>query len=373
MNKEQAWGHLYDTVFLPGLAERIEELDSFFREHRGELVDSFVDSFRKLCKMALEQQQNEGKGPIGFLHCSWLRTSILEERFVCVVEAYSARWYSDPVECMAFYDVSWAYQGFASLKGLLEQKRKLYIDMLHPPDVERMVLQYGEYIAPFIASLIRFALPDVIKLPDYQQLMKVDKLHIRAGEYFDFSEDIYVWHKEPQDAEAIRKLLTEEGNQACMYESFAGISLSSDQCRGRDFRYTDFSGSRLPNWRFEACVLAGTRWHGAMLEGADFSHSLLADADFRGANLQRAIFRGASGAGRKEPLSRVPGLLDVQFSGADLSGADFTDALLDNADFEGANLCDAVFLEKDKGRYKLSEQQIQSIRWMPSLEEIGHG
>jgi hypothetical protein len=92
----------------------------------------------------------------------------------------------------------------------------------------------------------------------------------------------------------------------------------------------DFRGLEMGNyvntdeWRQSSC---GT-FRGAVLDGADFTGSFIC-ADFTGASLRNCVFRAC--------------VKTCVFDGADLRGADFTDAAIDAATFRSARLDGATF------------------------------
>ncbi|MFW5436758.1 pentapeptide repeat-containing protein [Paenibacillus apiarius] len=364
MNKEKARQHLYEHVFQPALAEQVSALEHFFRQHQERLAVEFAEPFRDICIRITAMQQRQEKAPIGFIHYSMLRTSVLEGTHTYLIEAYSDQWYWDTDECYARYDAGWALQGASSLIEILEERRKMYMGVLHPADAEHMVLQHIGYFTQFVTALMRMAMPQAVKLPEYRNVEKAERLRVRIGEFTDKSEDVYVEDRiQKKEREAIR-LLTQQKESVCAYETFAGIQLPHIVVEAIDLRYSDFSGSDLTAAVFRACTLIGTNWNGALLHRADFSYSLLCDADFRGCDLRAALFVHTDGQGMEAGLDRMPGLLGVRFAYADLEGADFTHARLYGADFQGANLRNAVFLLQDRERYRFSEGQIASICWV---------
>ncbi|PUA35551.1 pentapeptide repeat-containing protein [Paenibacillus elgii] len=366
MGKEEALLHLREHVLDPALTERISALDADFRQHKRQLAAGFVTSFRELCLKIKAMQERQEKAPIAFIHYSMLRTSIREGANTYLIEAYSDDWYWDTAYCDAAYDAGWAFQGIRPLLSVLDDSRKAYMNILHSADTERLVMQEIGYFDQFVTVLARWAIPEAVKLPEFQQIAKADRLQIRIGEFKDRSEPLYVEDRGQRDVQQIRRRLEQKQEADCSYESFRGLPLSLGHYDELDLRYSDFSGSDLTSCTFNGCVLIGTRWHGCRLRHTDFSYSQLCDADFRDCDLKGANFRMADGQGFADKLHRTPGLLGVNFANADLEGANFLHADLPEANFEGANLNQAVFAERDRERLRpwLSEAQIASIRWV---------
>lgn len=120
---------------------------------------------------------------------------------------------------------------------------------------------------------------------------------------------------------------------------------------GANLGFADLSRSRASGAHFGGSVLTGTRVAGADLSGADMSGADLTGFDPSGANLSGMKAPGArfstglesGGSPGGEGDERLT-IGDVDWRGADLSGATFTRADFRNVDFTGARLSKAVFL-----------------------------
>ncbi|MED4572984.1 pentapeptide repeat-containing protein [Brevibacillus agri] len=363
MKKEEALRHLYEHVCLPALEERVAALESFFLENKERLVEDFVQSIRQIAIKIKTMQEHGAMSAIGFLHYSLLRTAVLDGSNYYLIEAYTDKWYWEAVECFGSYDAGWAFQGIPSLLQLLDEQRKKYIGVLDTPDVERLILKELDFFAQFVTALVRLSIPEVVKLPEYQQLNKAQRFQIRVGEFKDISEPVYVEDRLPREEQEARRLLEQTKGSFCTHETFANMRLRQLKANEMDLRYTDFSRSDLGNSEFRHCVLIGTRWGGSSLANADFRHSLLCDADFRRSDLRGVHFSYADEQASDDRLYRQPGLLGIRFDEANLEGADFRHARLYKASFYGANLRQAMFLERDQDRFDLTEAQRKEIRW----------
>ena len=121
-------------------------------------------------------------------------------------------------------------------------------------------------------------------------------------------------------------------------------ALEGADMRGASFRHTDLTGIHLTRARLEGANFSGANMAGAVLTNADLRGANLADArldavrvhgaNFSGANLQRANLRMLeyvkrltfAGADARNAIFRHAFLGGVDFSDADLRGADFTRA-----------------------------------------------
>lgn len=366
MNREEALKEITTGILEPAMTEAISSLETEFHAQKEQLIEAFIGSFREMSLKIKAMQDKGNKAPIAYIHYSLLRSSILQQRYTYLVEAYSEEWYSDEAECLSLYDASWAFKSFVSLQQMLSQKLKMYFKLFHPGDGERVMLTYVPYYHQFIVAIARMAICQAMDLPEAQQIAKADTFRVRIGEFKDISEDIYVCHQKSGTLKSLRKLQRQAGQLA--YRAFTGITLHGQNLDNTEMRYADFRLSHLTECRIRGCVMIGTRWTGSTLCSTDFSYSLVSDADFRHCDLRGASFSHVSGKGFRDNLNCSPGLQGISFAHANLEGADFTGATLYNADFEGANLRGAVFPEEDVLKYNLNDQQLKSIIMVPREE-----
>jgi len=96
-------------------------------------------------------------------------------------------------------------------------------------------------------------------------------------------------------------------------KDFSGKVLIEEEFTNADLEAADFSNSDL-----RGAVFNGSNLAKANLRGANFSFGIAYIADFQGADLRDAIFEDAM-------------MLRSNFEGVDITGADFTNAVLDKA------------------------------------------
>lgn len=113
-----------------------------------------------------------------------------------------------------------------------------------------------------------------------------------------------------------------------------GIDLSGVQVDGDfsgfDLTQARFNSGRLTGARFVGAQLAGTSWRGATVAHVDFARAQATGADFTGARMRATTsFAGANLVGAKFfqlQLERHMADELIDFTGADLSGANFAEA-----------------------------------------------
>lgn len=365
MNKQAALHHFKEHHFTPLLDIQLDRLEAIFHRYQAQLISDFKESFRDLCIHILNMQQQGQKEPIGYIHYSFLRTQMLEQSYLYMVEAYSAEWYEDDSDCKLTYDASWAYGPMSTMLEALEQERKIYMGTITSVDVERLMLESAPLFHQFVNSLLRLGMAEVVQMPEYLAIHKADRVVIRTGEYKDISENLYVEDQEALLADHVREqLIHSSEEEPFVYENLKRLSLPHLQLMQKDLRYNDFNHSDLRESQFHTCILIGSSWQRANIEGASFQGCLLTDADFRYSNLKGVHFCGASGQPYREHGVRVPGLCGLHFEHSIMDGADFTNVhSFEHAYFEGASMQGTLVPRKYQQHWKLSEAQCQSIMW----------
>ncbi len=102
-----------------------------------------------------------------------------------------------------------------------------------------------------------------------------------------------------------------KGESELSGKDFSGQNLQATEFGNADLEATNFSNADL-----RGAVFSGSTMTGANLHGADFSYGLAYLVDFTGADLSDGVFVEAI-------------MLRSRFDDADVTGADFTDAVLD--------------------------------------------
>ncbi len=377
MVKEDVVQHFIENEVQIKTLESLLALEEYFQTHKDELVHDFVQSFREICRKIKAMQSRGEKGNIGHITYSMLRTEIMEGRPIYLIDASDSTWFFDLKECQAEYNAGWAFQYLDVLENEIEQISKTYMGAITKPDIERIKLGLADKYNQYVVSLARYAMPQVIALPEYMEIAKEEELEVRVGEYLDISEIIHKEDVTVKDAEEIKGWLEEKLEYEYVYEVFANLDLSHGNYEEIDLRYAHMKQSKLSRSNLRGCILLGTKFTDCHLQGANFSHSFICEADFSYNDLKGAIFYDAEGAqGLPDSASwEMPGFVPVRFEGADLERADFEDANLVGAifiganltatNFKGANLERAVFSREDMLKVDLDDKQRASIIWKP--------
>lgn len=356
--------------------EQLRALESYFQANRDRLARDCGECFRKFCGQIHRMQQQAGKAAIAYIQFSLLRTAVLEHRYHFSVEAYDRRWYLDRQECLAEYDVSWAFRFLQRLEAELEQGRRQYSGQITPADVEQVILaETGKYLR-YVIAVVRSALPEAVESREYQMLNREEQLEVRVGEYKDWSEVVYKEDRRSKDEQQVRKWLEAKLDYEYSYEVFRGLNLSGGNFQGIDLRYADLQQCCLVGSCLRDTVLVGVKLAGSNLEKADLSGAILYEADLKRCNLKNTSLHNVAGAvGLPESDEEWPGpgfqrvcfreadLTGADLSGADLRGADFRGACLEGVNFEQAQLAGALFDRSQQKLAGLIPEQIREIDW----------
>ena len=135
--------------------------------------------------------------------------------------------------------------------------------------------------------------------------------------------------------------------------NFQGASLEQAVFDDLDLCDANFAETQGSETSFAGCQLSGCNFDEATLDKVDFTGATLAKATFRRAELASARFAEATAAGIDCTEATMIGLHggdECNFQGAvfrrsDLTGSNFTGALLDTADFAYAKAPNALFTE----------------------------
>jgi hypothetical protein len=190
MNRLEALEHFHKTYVEDLLDQKLHKVECLYEQKKQELTTAFIQSFRRICLQVLHM--GEAKARIGYITYSMRRTYLVDRNYNYVIEAYDKDWFFDPQPCQETYDAGWAFSYLGELEDELNQLRKLYMNKIFQPDVERVTLQAAEQFHAYIVKLAKDAVPPrAVRLPEFKEMNREDSLEIRVGEYKGISEVVY--------------------------------------------------------------------------------------------------------------------------------------------------------------------------------------
>lgn len=191
MNKEELLEHFYQNYVLEKSIQKVNQLREYYEMNHEGLIAGFVDSFRKICIEVRTMQERKDKEPIGYITYSLLRTNLIRRNYEYVVGAFNDEWFYDTQECNSVYNVSWAYQFLEQFETELEEKRKLYLDKIVKPELEKLKLCEATEYHEIITELARVAMSEAVRLDEFHQIEKAEVFEVRVDDYKQISEVIY--------------------------------------------------------------------------------------------------------------------------------------------------------------------------------------
>ncbi|MFM9276551.1 pentapeptide repeat-containing protein [Paenibacillus jiagnxiensis] len=349
MYDEQALEHFKKSVVLPWHHAELLKMEQDYRRLREQWAAHFIEHFQQLCRRILDCQRAGGKGEIGYITYSLLRTGLMDGQPAYVAEAFDERWFFDRQPVQMGYDPTWAFDPIRGLEEQWESAARMYVGKIPRSLLGKLKLAEAVHFHSYVTELIRYAMPQAAQLPEFLALAKSPVFELRVGEYMDHSVTAYKEDKRGLNSTVVREWLGDRLEGEYAYQAIEGADLSGGDYPGLDFRYSAFRQCNLSFARLSFGMLAGTHWRSCLLEGTDFSFSALHGADFTGCGMPKAVFTGISGGLPTEAGTEwiMPGFRGICFAEADVSGADFRHADLRSADFRAANMRGADFREAD--------------------------
>jgi len=318
MKRSEALQHFKDNYVMKTREKKLNELKLYYETNKDALAKEMIGAFREICINARKLQLEGVKDKIAHIEFSLLRIRILEKRYSCLIDAFSGLYYLDNTECTLEYDVSWAFKYLDEFLEQLEQARKRYMNKILRPDIERIMLNEISHYNEYIVKLARYAIPQAVKLDEYNDLDRKEVVNIYVGDYRAANAIVYREDNRVKKSGKVKSWL--EGKYENAYESevLKDLDLSNGDYQDIDLSHCNFSRS--------------------ILSGSSFKNSLLIGAIFINANLD-----------------------GVKFENANLSYSDMRGAILKDVDFTRANLKEAIFFSKDIQSIALDDEQKKNV------------
>jgi hypothetical protein len=304
MKRFEAIQHFNENYVLKIRDKKLSELNLFYEANKSDLAKGMIDAFKNVCKKAGKLQQEGIKDNIAQVSFSLLRIRILEKRHSYLVEAYSDLYYLDKTDCTVEYDVTWAYKYLDEFMDELEQMRKLYMNKVLKPDIERIMFKEISFYNDYIVKLARDVIPVAVKLDEYNALKKEEVVDISVGEYKASGCTVLKEDRRVKNSGDIKSWLEGKYEYGYRSEILKELDLSTGDYEGIDLGYSDFTGSNLTGSSFKNAVLSGAilcntnledvNFESADLKCCDLRGAILKGANFSSANLKGAMFSGSS-------------------------------------------------------------------------------
>ncbi len=294
MKKSEALQHFNDNYVMKIRDKKLNELKLYYETNKDTLAKEMTEAFRKICNKVRKLQLDGSKNKIAHIEFSLLRIRILKKRYSYLIDAFSGLYYLDKTDCTSEYDVTWAFKYLEEFLEELEQSRKLYMNKILRPDLERIMLNEISHYNEYIVKLARHALPHAVKLDEYNDLDRKQVVNIYVGDYRASNALVYKEDNRIKNSGDIKSWL--EGKYENAYESeiLKELDLSCGDYGGIDLSHCNFSGSNLSESNLKNSILVGAIFNNTNLEGVKFENTNLSYSDMRGAILKNVDFTRAN-------------------------------------------------------------------------------
>jgi len=313
--------------------KQLEKLQQYMMENYDELAEQFTEVFKDHCQKVIIMQESGIKNVLACIQFSLMRYKLVNGIYEFRIDAYDENWYGDQIECVATYDVTSIFSFLSEFSNELIERRRKYMQRVTVCDVKRYVLEESDKYKLAVTELIRSALPQAIKLSEYESVKREDLFIITVGEFRDHSGIVHKEDQTEKDVEKVKKLLGTDKEDGHQYEIFDGIDLSDGQFSEVRWLYCSGVESVFINTKISNSLLMFCKFEQAIFESVDFSNSDLVSLDFTGTTLKNIDFTGTQ-------------MFQMNFEGAVLENIDFTKAdRIDGINLENATLINVILPE----------------------------
>lgn len=341
------------------------------------LVQSLLDGYIELYKKINSTE----KEPIHFINAELLRTGVYSREYDLMISAYKSEWFFDKSPVHVSLSVKELFKYLDEFEEEMKLRVKRYVGAISYVDVEVFKQEVLEKYLHFITHIAREAVNRSMEKEAFKSLKRNELLNFYAGEYkgkFSLIKSIDDRFKDEvkirEEFESLDK--NERPKKDSSHSDFKGLNLKDMDFRFYNLSYSSFRGLKIARSNLSGCSLCGCDFRESDLEEATIIHSLICDGNFQGANLKKAKFEKsigeiASPSFEKQYIMGLFGtnfqdanLAEADFSECDLMGSDFRGGIFNDTNFKDANLKGAKFDRLSRWSLKLSEDQVNSIKWV---------
>ncbi|OAB45499.1 hypothetical protein [Paenibacillus glacialis] len=176
-------------------------IDDAYKERQEQIDRSLCDAFNDLFVKASTLHEQGDKGKIRYIYCSYLRTSVMENKVVYRLDAYDSNWYLDPIECSITWNPSFMFDPLFKRMELLEDEKKLYARKITSMDIDEVKQMEGYKCHLLTKEFIKDKISSVMNECHFKQMADDSGLTVAVGEYRDESEIVFEYNGQGGDCE----------------------------------------------------------------------------------------------------------------------------------------------------------------------------
>lgn len=370
LSRDKALKEIKKTDLKKIRAEIFLSLEEAFQADKEELAGEFLRCLKRACENISVRQDKGTLGKVRFIVLTVLRTRIVQKNYRFPIMACGPLWWLDDSHCaVGEYDCSYIFWFYEKMKQRLEQERKKYIGKTVKQDVDSLMNDELRNFLYYIGRIVRYKIAEAVQTDYFARIKTDEEIQIHVGEYFDFSEVIYIQSRAADlldDAakQTLFERITQKKREKFWFADLRGAQLEQTDLVESDFRFADLGNSALKNADIRYSQLMGTVFNNCNLQKADLSYSVLCDASFKNADCRGAKFQKIIAyAGLEDPKYwDMIGFYPLDFTNANLQGADFSGANIRGAIFTEADLTQTVFDRSQLSYLNLTNEQQRMVK-----------
>lgn len=181
-DEEEVRAAVRDILMEP-YREHIKEWCDICRMEDSESADEFIRAMDALFVQTGTLQRQHRKAAVTFLNIHYLRASLLDGTFRLLLNAYSSRYYFDPMETDSDWCPKWIRQNYLSDMEYLEQqarKRNIRIPRMELQNIRQK--HYMDYVL-LLPGFCQMNVERVLALSSFSELEVDQEFGIVFGEY----------------------------------------------------------------------------------------------------------------------------------------------------------------------------------------------
>ena len=115
-----------------------------FNSNKEDIKEEIINKFKQVCAYSMELQEKGLKGEIQYIHISYLRTGLIENKGIYRIDLYDDKWFVDKEECSINIDFDFIFKALFSHMSELEEHKKEYGRNITEMDLERIKLKEAD-------------------------------------------------------------------------------------------------------------------------------------------------------------------------------------------------------------------------------------
>lgn len=173
----------------------LESLEKHVETNKELIVESFIKKLNKLFDVALLQQAAAVKEPIEYIYISFLRSSILTERYEFKIDLFSEMLWMDKEETSIYWTLKFIFQ---YVEKDMEDMNNFVKRKIPQFDLEELKYEYASCYIPFARLLINKTIKEVLPRTKFNLLKTDESVKVMFGGYMEKGEIIHMSNSESE-------------------------------------------------------------------------------------------------------------------------------------------------------------------------------